>query len=68
MGTPSTYIAPDGKLYTYMEFVNWKGYRPVEGSCAKNARRGRRTEGEITDYYDEEIGFRRFEANFIIED
>lgn len=31
MTTPTSYIAPDGKLYTYKQYVNWSGYRPVEG-------------------------------------
>lgn len=32
MTTTQTYIDPSGKLFTYKKFVNWEGYREVEGS------------------------------------
>lgn len=31
MPLTQTFIAPDGKLYTYKKFVNWEGVRQVEG-------------------------------------
>lgn len=37
--TTQTFIAPDGKLYTYKKYVNWEGVREVVGSkCASNGK------------------------------
>lgn len=53
---PTTYIAPDGRLYTYKQFENWSGYRPVEGSEELRLRPGAHTVSANDFAYDSKTG------------
>lgn len=69
MTTPTSYIAPDGKLYTYKQYVNWSGYRPVEGcrQVRKGSGNNMRMFSETVEH-NSEAGYLKILTDFTIQD